>query len=76
MYLEAFLTDRALTACWIFMLAGIAEIRLDEEGRIVFDLIIGWMFNGATVVAIVCLMALTIYATITLIRMIKEELKK
>ena len=41
-----------------------------------FDLIIGWMFNGAAVVAIVCLMALTIYATITLIRMIKEELKK
>ena len=58
------------------MLAGIAEIRLDEEVRIVFDLIIGWMFNGAAVVAIVCLIALTIYATITLIRMIKEELKK
>ena len=41
-----------------------------------FDLIIGWMFNGATVVAIVCLMAVTIYTTIALIRMIKEELKK
>ena len=58
------------------MLAGIAEIRLSEEARIVFDLIIGWMFNGATVVAIVCLIALTIYATIALIRMTKEELKK
>ena len=41
-----------------------------------FDLIIEWMFNGAIVVAIVCLMALTIYATIALIRMTKEELKK
>ena len=58
------------------MLAGIAEIRLDEEVRIVFDLIIEWMFNGAIVVAIVCLIALTIYATIALIRMTKEELKK
>ena len=58
------------------MLAGITEIRLDEEVRIVFDLIIGWMFNGAAVVAIVCLMALTIYATVTLIKMIEEELKK
>lgn len=76
MYLEVFLTDRALTACWTFVLAGIAEIRLGEEVRIVFDLIIEWMFNGAIIVAIVCLMALTIYATIALIKMIKEELKK
>lgn len=58
------------------MLAGIAEIRLDEEVRIVFDLIIEWMFNGAIIVAIVCLIALTIYATIALIKMTKEELKK
>ena len=58
------------------MLAGIAEIRLDEEARIVFDLIIEWMFNGAIILAIVCLIALTIYATIALIKMIKEELKK
>ena len=58
------------------MLAGIAEIRLDEEVRIVLDLLIGSMFNGAIVVAIVCLIALTIYATIALIRMTKEELKK
>ena len=41
-----------------------------------FDLIIGWMFNGATVVAIVCLMTVTIYATVALIKMTKEELKK
>ena len=41
-----------------------------------FDLIIEWMFNGAIIVAIVCLIALTIYATIALIKMIKEELKK
>ena len=58
------------------MLAGITEIRLSEEVRIMFDLIIGWMFNGATVVAIVCLMTVTIYATVALIKMIKEELKK
>ena len=58
------------------MLAGIAEIRLSEEARIVFDLIIEWMFNGAIIIAIVCLMALTIYATVALIKMIKEELKK
>ena len=58
------------------MLAGIAEIRLGEEVRIMFDLIIKWMFNGAIVVAMVCLMALAIYATIALIRMTKEELKK
>ena len=76
MYLEAFLTDRALTVCWTFVLAGIAEIRLGEEVRIVFDLIIEWMFNGAIIIAIVCLMALTIYATVALIRMTKEELKK
>ena len=76
MHLEAFLTDRALTVCWIFMLAGIAEIRLSEEVRIVFDLRIEWMFKGAIIVAIVCLMALTIYATIALIKMTKEELKK
>ena len=41
-----------------------------------FDLIIEWMFNGAIIVAIVCLTALAIYATIALIKMIKEELKK
>ena len=58
------------------MLAGIAEIRLNEEVRIMFDLIIEWMFTGAIIVAIVCMTALTIYATIALIRMIKEELKK
>ena len=58
------------------MLAGITEIQLDEEVRIVFDLIIEWMFNGAIILAIVCLIALTIYATIALIKMIKEELKK
>ena len=58
------------------MLAGIVEIQLGEEVRIVFDLIIGWMFNGATVVAIVCLMVVTIYATVALIKMTKEELKK
>ena len=58
------------------MLAGITEIRLSEEARIVFDLIIRWMFNGAIILAIVCLMALTIYATVALIRMTKEELKK
>lgn len=76
MYLEACLMDRALTTCWTFVLAGIAEIRLNEEVRIVFDLIIEWMFNGAIIVAIVCLIALTIYATVALIRMTKEELKK
>ena len=58
------------------MLAGITEIRLSEEVRIMFDLIIEWMFNGAIILAIVCLIALTIYATIALIKMIKEELKK
>ena len=58
------------------MLAGITEIRLSEEVRIVFDLIIEWMFNGAIILAIVCLMALTIYATVALIKMTKEELKK
>ena len=58
------------------MLAGITEIRLSEEVRIMFDLIIEWMFNGAIILAIACLMALTIYATIALIRMTKEELKK
>lgn len=41
-----------------------------------FDLIIEWMLNGAIVVAIVCLMALAVYATIALIRMTKEVLKK
>ena len=58
------------------MLAGIAEIRLDEEVRIVFDLIIEWMFTGAIIVAIVCITALAIYATVALIRMTMEELKK
>ena len=41
-----------------------------------FDLIIEWMFNGLIIIAIVCLMALAVYATIALIRMTKEELKK
>ena len=68
--------NRALTACWTFVLAGITEIRLSEEVRIMFDLIIEWMFNGAIILAIVCLMALTIYATVALIKMTKEELKK
>lgn len=58
------------------MLAGITEIRLSEEVRIMFDLIIEWMFKGAIIIAIVCLMALTIYATVALIKMTKEELKK
>lgn len=58
------------------MLAGIAEIQLGEEVRIVFDLIIEWMFNVAIIVAIVCMTALAIYATIALIRMITEEFKK
>ena len=58
------------------MLAGITEIRLSEEVRIMFDLIIEWMFNGAIILAIACLMALTIYATVALIKMTKEELKK
>ena len=58
------------------MLAGIAEIQLGEEVRIVFDLIIEWMFNGAIVVAIMCLTALAIYATVAFIRMITEEFKK
>ena len=58
------------------MLAGIAEIRLDEEVRIVFDLIIEWMFNVAIIVAIVCMTALAIYATVALIRMTMEEFKK
>lgn len=40
------------------------------------DLIIEWMFNGAIIVAIVCMTALAIYATVALIQMIKEELKK
>ena len=58
------------------MLAGIAETQLSKEVRIVFDLIIEWMFNVAIIVAIVCMTALAVYATITLIRMTKEELKK
>ena len=58
------------------MLAWIAEIRLSKEVQIMFDLIIEWMFNGAIVVAIVCMTALAIYATIALIKMTKEELKK
>lgn len=41
-----------------------------------FDLIIEWMFNVAIIVAIVCMTALAVYATIALIRMTKEELKK
>lgn len=39
-------------------------------------LIIKWMFNGEIIVAIACLMALTIYTTIALIRILMEELKK
>lgn len=76
MYLEVFLTDQALTVCWTFVLTGIAEIRLSEEMRIVFDLIFEWMFTGTIVAATVCLMVLAIYATVALIRMTKEELKK
>ena len=68
--------DQVLTVCWTFVLAGIVKIQLGEEVQIVFDLIIEWMFNVAIIIAIVCLMALTIYATIALIRMTKEELKK
>ena len=41
-----------------------------------FVLIIEWMFNGAIIVAIVCMTALAIYATVALIKMTKEELKK
>ena len=41
-----------------------------------FDLIIELMFKGAIIVAIVCMTALAIYATIALIKMTKEELKK
>lgn len=41
-----------------------------------FDLIIEWMFTGTIVAATVCLMALAVYATVALIRMTKEELKK
>ena len=67
---------RALTVCWTFMLAGIVKIQLGEEVRIVFDLIIEWMFNVAIIVAIVCMTALAVYATIALIKMTKEELKK
>ena len=58
------------------MLAGIAETQLSKEVRIVFDLIIEWMFNVAIIVAIVCMTALAIYATVALIQMIKGELKK
>ena len=58
------------------MLAGITEIRLSEEVLIMFDLIIEWMFNGEIIVAIACLMALTIYVTVALIRILMEELKK
>ena len=68
--------DQVLTVCWTFVLAGIVKIQLGEEVQIVFDLIIEWMFNVAIIVAIVCLIALTIYATVALIRMTKEELKK
>lgn len=76
MHLEACLTDRALTACWTFMLAGIAEIRLGEEVRIMFDLIFEWILIGTIMITMAYLMALAIYATIALIRMAKEELKK
>lgn len=58
------------------MLAGIAEIRLSEEVRIVFDLIFEWILIGTIMIAMVCLMALAVYTTIALIRMAKEELKK
>ena len=76
MHLEACLMDQVLTVCWTFVLAGIVKIQLGEEVRIMFDLIIEWMFNVAIIVAIVCMTALAIYATIALIRMTKEELKK
>ena len=58
------------------MLAGIAEIRLSEEVRIVFDLIFEWILIGTIMIAMVCLMALAVYTTSALIRMAKEELKK
>ena len=58
------------------MLAGIAEIRLSEEVRIMFDLIFEWILIGTIMIAMVCLMALAVYTTIALIRMAKEELKK
>ena len=41
-----------------------------------FDPIIEWMFNGAIVVVIVCMTVLAVYATVALIRITKEELKK
>lgn len=41
-----------------------------------FDLIIEWMFNGAIVVAFVCMTALAFYAAVALIRITKEVLKK
>ena len=67
---------QAFTTYWTFVPAGIVEIRLSKEVRIVFDLIIEWMFNVAIIVVIVCMTALAVYATIALIRMIREELKK
>ena len=68
--------DQVLTVCWTFVLAGIVKIQLGEEVRIMFDLIIEWMFNVAIIVAIVCMTALAIYATVAFIRMITEEFKK
>lgn len=41
-----------------------------------FDLIIEWMLNGAIVVAFVCMAVLAICATVVLIRITKEVLKK
>lgn len=58
------------------MLAGIAEIRLSKEARIVFDLIFEWILIGTIMITMMYLMALAVYATIALIRMAKEELKK
>lgn len=40
------------------------------------DLMIKWIFTWAIIVVIVCMTALAIYATVTLIRMTMEELKK
>ena len=58
------------------MLAGIAEIRLSEEARIVFDLIFEWILIGTIIITIVYMTALAIYAAIALIKMTMEGLKK
>lgn len=41
-----------------------------------FDLIFEWILIGTIMITTVYLMALAVYATIALIRMAKEELKK